>query len=176
MRHNTISGRQNNVSELTRWQKIHNPLLNFTVFNIESRADNTTLVQSSCQFNDNLVRPVIIDDFEFPNVSCSIRQRRNTMLDDEWLRECELTMLEMLSRETNKMSGPGSSCNSKRRARSQRSFVVPLELISSQSKELTMLLHAPKELDYDLGGRADQNLSPSALLSVGDCLKTIGEY
>lgn len=44
------------------------------------------------------------------------------------------------------------------------------------ARRLTMLLHASKELDDDLGGRTDQDLSPSALFSVGDCFKAIGEY
>lgn len=90
MGHNSIGRRQNNVSELTTRQKINDPLFDFTIFDIETRADHTTLVQSAGQFNDDLARPVIIDNFKFPNVSCSIRQRRNSIvLEIEWLRECE---------------------------------------------------------------------------------------
>jgi hypothetical protein len=37
-------------------------------------------------------------------------------------------------------------------------------------------LHRLKELHNDLGGRADEDLPFAALLGVGDCLKTIGEY
>ena len=39
-----------------------------------------------------------------------------------------------------------------------------------------MLLHALKELDYNLGGRSDENLSPAALLGIRNCLETIGKY
>lgn len=73
VRHDSVCGRKNNVSELTTGQKVDNPLFDFTVFNIESGADNTALVQSSVQFNDNLIGSVIIDNFKFPNVSCEDR-------------------------------------------------------------------------------------------------------
>jgi len=106
--HDPVCSRKDDVSELTRRKKVDNPLLNFVHRNIESRRDYTALVQSSVQFNNNLVRSVIVDDFEFPNVS--------------------------------------------------------------------MLLHASKELDNNLGRRSDHDLSSSTLFSVGDCLQTISEY
>jgi hypothetical protein len=76
------------------------------------------------------------------------------------------------------MLGQCRSSNSRKRsARSQRSSVMPLAtLIDRSIKGLTMLLHASKEFNNDLTGRTDQNLSPSTLLGVGDCFKTIGEY
>ena len=58
-----------NVTELTRRQKIDNPLFDFINRNIETRADHSALIQSTRQINDNLVGPVIINDFEFSNVS-----------------------------------------------------------------------------------------------------------
>ena len=36
---------------------------------VESWGDDTTLVQTTVQFNDNLASSVVIDDFEFTNVS-----------------------------------------------------------------------------------------------------------
>ena len=47
---------------------------------------------------------------------------------------------------------------------------------SVDGMELTMLLHASEELDDNLRGRSDHNLSSSTLFGVGDSLKTIGEY
>lgn len=44
------------------------------------------------------------------------------------------------------------------------------------SRKLTVLLHLLEEFDNDLGGRADEDLPLAALLGVGDCLETIGEY
>lgn len=45
-----------------------------------------------------------------------------------------------------------------------------------QRDALTILLHDLEELDHDLGGRADQNLTLSTLLSVGNGLEAVGEH
>jgi hypothetical protein len=37
MRHDTLTGTNENVSKLATGQKIDNPLFDFTIFNIESR-------------------------------------------------------------------------------------------------------------------------------------------
>lgn len=44
------------------------------------------------------------------------------------------------------------------------------------TNELTILLHDLQELDDDLGRRADQDLTLSTLLSVGNGLEAIGEH
>lgn len=67
--HDSICGRQDNVTELTTGQKVDNPLFDFGVLDIESRADDTTLVQSAIELDNNLICSVIINDFKFPNVS-----------------------------------------------------------------------------------------------------------
>ena len=51
------------------------------------------------------------------------------------------------------------------------SIIDDLEVV-----DVSSLLHLHQELDDDLGRRADQHLSPSALLGVGDCFKAICEY
>ena len=43
-------------------------------------------------------------------------------------------------------------------------------------KRLTVLLHALKELDNDLGRRADHDLPLSALLRVRHSLQAVGEH
>jgi hypothetical protein len=73
--HDTLTGTNENVSELTAGQQINGPLLEFTVFDIESRRDDTALIETSSQFNDNLSSSVIVNNFEFTNVSCSLRGR-----------------------------------------------------------------------------------------------------
>lgn len=45
----------------------------------------------------------------------------------------------------------------------------------SIAKQLTMLLHDLEELDDDLGGRSDQDLSLTSLLGVGDGLESVSE-
>ena len=69
MCHNTKGGGQNYVSELTWGQKVHNPLLKFIHWDIETGGDDTTLVEATVEFDNNLLGAVIVDDFEFTNVS-----------------------------------------------------------------------------------------------------------
>jgi hypothetical protein len=68
--HDTLTGTNENVSELTAGQQINGPFLEFTVFDIESRRDDTALIETSRQFNDDLSGSVIVDNLEFTNVSC----------------------------------------------------------------------------------------------------------
>ena len=52
------------------------------------------------------------------------------------------------------------------------SHIPPTQI---QKTRLTVLLHLLQELDHDLTGRADEDLTLSTLLSVGDSLEAIGE-
>ena len=65
----TISSCQNQESELSGGEDIGGPFFIIFEFNIESGGDNTAFVDSSDQFDHDLVGTVIIDDFEFTNVS-----------------------------------------------------------------------------------------------------------
>jgi hypothetical protein len=69
MGHDSVGGRDQDMSELTRWEEVYNPLLNFIDGNVESRRDNSALVETSIEFYNNFVGTVIIDNFEFTNVS-----------------------------------------------------------------------------------------------------------
>ena len=51
---------------------------------VESWGDDTTLVQTTVQFNDNLASSVVIDDFEFTNVS--VFHHNLKKLDDDLKR------------------------------------------------------------------------------------------
>jgi len=72
VRHNTVGGRQDNLAELTTGQEVDNPLFNFVDRNIESGGDDTALVEAAIEFNDNFLRTVVVDDFEFTNISCGV--------------------------------------------------------------------------------------------------------
>ena len=98
------------MTELTTRKKVDNPLFNFTVFNIKSGTDDTALVQSAIQLDYNLISPVVINDFKFPNVSCSnvaiangatnveCKVRNTTCTKEiDRLRECEWAVLEVYS-------------------------------------------------------------------------------
>ena len=70
--HNTICGGQNNLSELTRGEEVHDPLLNFVNLHVKSGGDDTAFVEAAIELDDNLLGTVIIDNLEFPNVSCNL--------------------------------------------------------------------------------------------------------
>ena len=58
------------MPKLTRGQQVDHPLFNLRRLDIEPRRDDTALVEATRQFDDNLVGSVVINDFEFSNVSC----------------------------------------------------------------------------------------------------------
>lgn len=69
MVHDTSRGGQDDVTELSGWQQVGSPFFNVTNLNVESWGNNTTLVQSTVQLNNNLTRSVVIDVFKFTNVT-----------------------------------------------------------------------------------------------------------
>lgn len=91
MRHDTIGRRDENVSKLTRGQQIDDPFFNFVVTDIKARANDTTLVKTTSELNDNLVGTVIIDNFEFTNVTCvSLESAKRVRKNDNRLCECSV--------------------------------------------------------------------------------------
>jgi len=64
--HDTGRGGKDNVTELTRWKELDNPLLEVTELNVVARADDTGLVEagnmldigSLCKYNCNTYRPL----------------------------------------------------------------------------------------------------------------------
>ena len=71
--HDTVRGGKEQMAELTAGEKIYDPLLDLVKGDIEARGDDTALVQTSRQFDDDLIGSVIVDDFEFTNVTCCVR-------------------------------------------------------------------------------------------------------
>lgn len=67
--HNTSRGGQNDVTELTRRQQVGNPLLNVVDLDVESGRDNTDLVQSTVELDDNLTGSVVINVLKVLNVT-----------------------------------------------------------------------------------------------------------
>lgn len=105
--HDTSGGGEDDVSELTGWQKLDNPLLEILDLDVVSWGDNTGLVETAVQLNNNLSGTVVINLLEFSDV--------------------------------------------------------------------TLLLHDTEELDDDLGGWADEDLTLSGLLGVVDGVERIIE-
>mmetsp|Transcript_32714 Transcript_32714/g.62515 ORF Transcript_32714/g.62515 Transcript_32714/m.62515 type:complete len:127 (+) Transcript_32714:160-540(+) len=69
MCHNTISGGQNDLSELATWQKVDNPFLDVIDVNIESGGNDSAFVETTIELDHNFLGAVVIDNFEFTNIS-----------------------------------------------------------------------------------------------------------
>jgi len=79
--HDTSGGGEDNVPELTGWQKLDNPLLEVLDLDVVSWGDNTGLVETAVQLNDDLARSVVINLLEFSNVTVLLHDTEE--LDDD---------------------------------------------------------------------------------------------
>lgn len=68
--HDTSRSGQNNVTERTSGKELLNPVLDLSKLNVESRRDNTTLVNTAVKLNNNLAGTMVIDLLEFTDVTC----------------------------------------------------------------------------------------------------------
>jgi hypothetical protein len=69
MIHNSISSGKDDVAKLSRWEDLVAPVLNLVDWNVKSWRDDSALVNSSKELDDDFSGSVVIDDFEFSNVS-----------------------------------------------------------------------------------------------------------
>ena len=67
--HDAPGGGQHHVPELSGGQEVVGPLLDLIDGDIEPGGDDTALVQSSSQVDDDLAGSVIVDDLELTDVS-----------------------------------------------------------------------------------------------------------
>lgn len=67
--HNTCRSGHDNVTKLSCWQQVVGPVVNVVDLDVESWLNDTTLVQSTVQLDDNLTGSVVIDKFKFTNVT-----------------------------------------------------------------------------------------------------------
>lgn len=72
MIHDTSGGGQDKVTELTGRQQVGSPLFEFGKLDVETGRDNTTLVKTTIELDDDLAGTVVIDLLEFANVTYSI--------------------------------------------------------------------------------------------------------
>jgi hypothetical protein len=68
--HDAIGGGQNEQAELTGGQQLSSPAREGLQSNVEARADDTALVQTTQQVNGDLAATVVINKFELANVAC----------------------------------------------------------------------------------------------------------
>jgi hypothetical protein len=67
--HDTSRGGQDEVTELTSGQQVGSPLFELTELDVEARRDDTTLVKTAIELDDDLTGTVVIDLLEFTNVT-----------------------------------------------------------------------------------------------------------
>ena len=67
--HDPLGGCDDDESEKTRGEKSSHPLFEFATGEVISRRDDSTLVESSVKFDDDLASAVVVDEFEFVDVS-----------------------------------------------------------------------------------------------------------
>lgn len=69
MVHDTVRGGQDEETELTRGQQVTDPLFHGIELDVETGRNDTTLVQTTVELDNNLSSAMVIDDFEFINVT-----------------------------------------------------------------------------------------------------------
>jgi hypothetical protein len=69
--HDTSRGGEDNVTELTRWQQLDNPLLHVAELDVVAGGDDTGLVDAAVELDNNLAVAVVVDLLELANVSCT---------------------------------------------------------------------------------------------------------
>ena len=69
MVHNTVWGSEDEVTELTRWEQVGSKLLNLVQGDVKSWRNDTALVQSTKEVDDNLTTSMVVDDLELSNIS-----------------------------------------------------------------------------------------------------------
>ena len=79
--HDTLGGSQDNVTELSGWEDLVDESLEVLELEVESWGDDTALVKSSVEVNDDLSGSTIIKDFEFIDVSVLLHLSKE--LDDD---------------------------------------------------------------------------------------------
>ena len=67
--HDTLVGGKDDIAELSGWQNLVNELLEILKLEVESWGDDTALVQSTVELNDDFARSLIIDDLELIDVA-----------------------------------------------------------------------------------------------------------
>ena len=67
--HDTGGGGQDEVTELTRGEKLGGPGLEVTELNGVAGVDNTTLVQTAVELDDDLAGAVVVNLLEFTDVA-----------------------------------------------------------------------------------------------------------
>lgn len=79
--HDAEGRRQHQVAEPTGGKNVLHPLLKVCGGYIEARGDDSALVDSADELDDDLARPVVVDHLELSDISC---QTLNKSLSYRW--------------------------------------------------------------------------------------------
>ena len=95
--HDTLVGGKDDIAELSGWQDLVNELLEILKLEVESWGDDTALVQSTIELNDDLASSGIIDDLEFIDVAVLLHDSEELNNDlRDWSEE-NLSLTGLLS-------------------------------------------------------------------------------
>ena len=67
--HDARAGGEDNVAELTRRKQLDNPLLEVYQGHIVARRDDTRLIETAVELDDDFAVAVIVNFFEFTNIA-----------------------------------------------------------------------------------------------------------
>ena len=131
--HDTSRGGQNDVTERTSGEEQVDPVFDLGQLDVESGRDDSGLVDTTVELNDDLARSVVVNLLELLDVAYRRLFSGSVFIFHQ---------------------------------------IISVEI--SSVYKLTVLLHDSQESDNDLGGRTDENLTLSTLLSVVDVVEAIG--
>ena len=69
MVHDTGRGSKDEETKLTGWKQVVDPGFNIFLLDVEARRNDTSLVDATNELDYNLAGSVIIDNFEFSNIT-----------------------------------------------------------------------------------------------------------
>lgn len=70
--HDTSRGGQDDVAELTRGEKLVDPVLEVVNLDIETGRDNANLVETAVEEDSDLACTVVVNELEVVNVACKV--------------------------------------------------------------------------------------------------------
>ena len=79
--HDTVGSGNNQETELSGGKDVVAPLFVIVELKVESGGDDTAFIDSAQKFNDDLATSVIIDDFEFTNVTVLLHNSEESQDD-----------------------------------------------------------------------------------------------
>lgn len=81
MVHNTVRGGENDVSELTGWKQVRDPLLDLSNSDIETGGNDSAFVETTDEIDNDLAGTMIINEFELADVTVVLHDLQE--LDDD---------------------------------------------------------------------------------------------